>query len=129
MTKIFVITSGCYSGYSISGIYSTRELAEQELGGEKDSDGYGSRIEECTLDPGIAERREGLTAWSIVMDREGKTEQAEKCQWRGVETRVEVSGFPKCLRVVCWARDRKHAVKIVNEHRLQQLAVGAFDEK
>lgn len=127
--KIFVITSGCYSDYGISGIYSTRELAEEALGGEKDEDGYGSRIEEFTLDPGVAELREGLIAWQIWMSREGNTERAEKCGYRGVERSVEVYGLPRTLRVTCWATDKKHAIKITNEHRLQQLAAGAFDAK
>lgn len=50
MSKVYVVTSGCYSDYHIDGVYSTREAAEKRCAAW---DGYDDpMIEEYELDDG-----------------------------------------------------------------------------
>jgi len=143
--KVFLITSGSYSDYSVDSIFSTREAAETELlGCNSDSD-----IEEwdvldapSELSQKIADARaRGLKRWYVGVDLSGNVTECEgydvsgnlDCdqsdRWELVETlspmRVNVGGVVwgagkrekklVGLSVVCIAEDDVRAIKIAAE--------------
>ena len=130
--KVFIVTSGCYSDYGISSVYSTREAAEKAIGDDKDNDGYGSRIEEYVLDPDDR-HREGYKSYVVTMLRDGTTEEIEEDDFFYGQTSCEIWERSKCtnpkadcLSVQVAVRRKEHAVKIANEKRAALIATNQW---
>ena len=135
--KIFALEDGSYSDYHVIGIYTTLERAEivrQKVGGD---------ISEWQLDPGWAEINAGLSRWIVHMLRDGTTERAWTAWMSGYDIdggsvasvwdrpnapAYRGKGIPACLMCNVWARNKKHAVKIANEKRVQMIASGEWEE-
>lgn len=128
--KLFIVTTGSYSDYRLFGVYDTVEKAEavkKALGFDANdvypatlNDGYAELQKEyrtyrvemghdgTTLDIGEGTFEEGVT-WKLLRlikryDREAQHTNEVYLQWRG------------------FAKDKKHAVKIVNEIRARLIA-------
>lgn len=125
---VFVVTNGEYSDYRITGLYSTRELAEAAVAHDTNTDNwYGdSTIEEWFLDNGptipdsyklfaIEMRKDGSVTRSEEEDCQSPTFQAAK-RFRHHNS----PGDAWVFRVV--AKHLQHAIKIVNEKRVQYIA-------
>ena len=72
--KIYVVTTGCYSDYSIVGVCSTLEKAnELKLLKNADND-----IEEYNVDE-FPERPKGMYPFHVKMDRDGNSDPEKEC--------------------------------------------------
>jgi hypothetical protein len=133
---VYVVTSGCYSDYGINAIFSTQEKAQEYMEAFP-RDEYNP-ILEIDLDPEhAAHKKAGRTLYRVGIDREGNVEWCEAIQphkrtvqpyiWRRSRSPVFVG---KCdlLTGWFWAEDKRHAVKIANEHRVQMIALGRWPE-
>lgn len=117
--SVFVITEGEYSDYRISGIFSTRALAESAHPFFQKP----NEIEEWELDALVPPP--DRFPFSVIMEFDG-TAKAE----RSFVTSIRASAFPvfasigrkPAYRFYMWASDEAHAIKIANERRVQMIA-------
>ena len=132
--SVFVVTSGCYSDYHIVGIYDTREKADQLVKTLDDGN-----VEEHVLNPFITEINKGLSIFTVEMKANGDTIRVERERCAPGDWDYSYKLTATIEPICCWkernnaetifgkqvfARDEKHAVKIVNELRAQKLATG-----
>ncbi len=121
MTSIYVLTEGDYSDYSIIGVYSTKELAEEAQTLYK----Y-SQIEEYDLD-NIPEHPPGMTAWFVRIG-DGKLDDLYTSQVSPFEQTVprefeyKYPNGATAYFVYCWAVDANHAEKIALDKYYQNQA-------
>jgi hypothetical protein len=129
MTTLWELSDGEYSDYHIIGVYSTEENAEAA------AKIFGGTVGPITLDPGVDQVRAGLSPWEVSMRQDGNNAFAllgyrpnEKP--RGMYKIEAYMGFSKerllVLHADVWARDKEHAIKIVNELRARLIATNAF---
>ena len=125
---IYIVTSGNYSDYSIVGVFDSEENAKSFIESSSDTSNDERsyfdymEIEEHDLNPGIKQIRKGLKYYGARMDREGNTESVEV---RAPETRERSISYTydkTLMNSYCYAKDKKHAIKITNERRIQILA-------
>jgi len=118
--KVYIATSGQYSDTRIVGAFSTLELA-QKAGGEY------SGVVEAEVDAYVDRIAQGLYPYQVIMLRNGDTFWSPEQRSVDVELRPPVlSGGT--LYAMALARDAEHAVKIVNERRVQMIASGDWSE-
>jgi hypothetical protein len=130
MKSIYMLSAGDYSDYHVIGLFSSVEKAEevQKL--------TGGDIEEWPQDPWGEQLNQGLSPFQVFMTKEGVAEYVDlrepfdtpndfitKAYTRNSGQRVSA----KLISSV-WAEDEAHAVKIVNEKRLQLLALDRWKE-
>ena len=139
MKYVWVVEGGCYSDYRVAGIFSKEEFAKAALG--KLTSGSDLEVKIWVLDPGIKEILVGYQKYIVIMLRDGTTEDVrlEPYTYNFVDSvflwkRTEASaskgkGIPDALSAVVWAKDEKHAVKIVNEKRTEMIANGKWEVK
>ena len=136
--SVWMVTSGEYSDYSVNGVFSTRELAQDYVDAFS-HDGYGGQmyINEETLDPGNTSfHKMGRRVYRVKMDRKGNSCSVDladnysltDCEWRG-NIGIWNTTTNIVLWVDCWATDVKHATKIANEIRTQKIASGDWDRE
>ena len=124
MSKVaYVVTSGCYSDYGIEAVFSSRKAAEAFVAVFSDKRSWGAKtIEEWPMNPHAQEVASGLMPWFVRMTPEGNaTEVRHEDSTYGIDdaTRRDTRGnFIDHM----WARDKEHAVKIMNERRIVLLA-------
>lgn len=137
MPSVFISSTGAYSDWSIRGVFSTRELAEDyqrrcntEI--PKDEQYFGSfnDIEEHILDLPLTRADQGLRMFYFSMDRDGNVRSVPTSRHAldiGSEIGSEVTramwwnprqGTYQWMNVSIWALDETHALKIANEKRL-----------
>lgn len=145
MTTIYVVTAGEYSDYRIHAMFSTRENAERYMEALPNP-GYSgyNEIEEWTLDDMPEPAARGLKSYEVQIRRDGEivsvkgtnTQEQEhyshkaiywsEKEWvrdaRGCSEYVLVERPHQIARLVMWAENEQHAVKIANERRIQALA-------
>jgi hypothetical protein len=127
MATVYVVTSGEYSSYGIDAVFSTREAAEFYK-----SRRPGCEIEDYEIDPGIDEARQGHFGWYVFMRRNGDT-QSVHGGWPHPADPTDPPAInsyirPPALRAYVIAKDKTHAVKIVNEIRARMIANGEWPE-
>jgi hypothetical protein len=127
MTKVYLTSEGSYSGFHITGVFSTREKAERA----KEVHDYGNEIDEYDLDV-ISETPPGLLGWIVTMDENGDVKR-----WRreGYTTERPPVGLwmswgigGSVAYIGVWARDPEHAVKIASEIRHEKMVSGEWSE-
>jgi len=121
--KVYLVTDGDYSDFSIEAIFSTKELA---IAFQKRFR-YDS-VGEWEVDS-LVDLHKGLTYYSVFMKKDGMTEEVEEhCGKRGdVSYNYQYSNdIVYALHASVWAKDKKHAVKILNEKRSIILANNAW---
>ena len=112
--KIYIVTSGCYSDYSINAVFSTRELAEEYIdagNGYEDAD-----IEEYNLDEPIKRKTRVLFVSMMLADKKVRhVSDNNPPMWKDVvkfdKTR---SGEPYLLFAI-ESDSRERAIKIASE--------------
>lgn len=127
---VWVIEAGDYSDYRVVGVFSSRENAAMVMARMRE--GYSTpTISKWPLDPMVAELAQGLTLHRVVMAIDGTLERCDEREIPSYDgmgadgffvSRVGDGGEVAAATV--WARDKEHAVKIVNERRLQWIAKG-----
>jgi len=139
MTKIYVVTGGCYSDYHIVGVFSSEKLAN------KAAESLNSQVETYELDKHSDRIVQGFSAYRIVMSLNGDvtsvredtypcwldkaTEQTceKKRMPKFSGTKNEYIGWQSVREVYVWARDEKHAVKIAGDRRREMIANGEWE--
>lgn len=137
---VWVVEKGSYSDYSVVGVFSTRVNAESTADALNADESWlhdKATVAEWPLDPSVDERRKGYHRFIVHMLADGSTERCEQaaisaydiggsCEvWRRSTAPAYAGrGIKDCLMATVWARDAKHAVKIVNEKRAQFVANG-----
>lgn len=138
MNKVYLVSSGEYSDYSINAAFSTRELAELYIESMGNPQRYSQEmmVEEYDLDANETHIREGFHPYRVKMDRNGNTLECRLDDWdSAVSGKVSLVSFgyyhgqpspKKVLCASCVAKDEQHAVKIANEKRTQMIATGEW---
>ena len=126
--KVYLVSDGCYSDYSVLGIYSTRTLAEKA----HELYNADNEIEEFDLDD-FPDSPPGMQAYKVDMDRHG-TATAERIKVPAADDTDFGTPIPAYLKskdplwqdpsysLEVWAESPEHAIKIMNEKRLQMIA-------
>jgi hypothetical protein len=113
--KVYVVTRGRYSDCSNFGVYSTRERAEAA----------GGEIEEWILD-NDPQRPGHFKCFHVVMDRDGNVWRANVTEYLGEHPKPSRRGkrqeHPGSYDFEVFGTDLEHAVKVVNEQRIQMIA-------
>lgn len=126
MKTIYVVTEGVYSEYSIIGVFDDKSLAEK-MASFSCNDG---RVEEYTLNPFAPELSEGLSHFTVWMNRDGslkyEAHAATPLQEANPSLYIYRTG-EMCFS--CFARDKEHAVKMANDRRLIEIAEGRWPAK
>lgn len=120
MTKIFAVSTGHYSDYSVLAIFSTEEKARTFM--SRFDGGEFNEVEEYELDP--AEVDTNLKSFFVRMNRDGDVMEARINGFVWMAFHAANGGFDinGNLIVYCFAEDEKHAAKIANEIRAQKIA-------
>lgn len=139
--KIYVLTEGSYSDYHIEAVFSTEDKALQyiEWYNKEHSAGYFSihDIEEWDLDPLNPEYiKRKMHLYSVQMWKDGTVRQVWAVENFNDINKIKYCEFgkferpndPILLMETVWAKDKDHAVKIVNEHRSQILANNIWNQ-
>lgn len=123
---IYIVTDGEYSDYKICGVFDDPQLAKEF----QDAGGYDD-IKDYPVNPYVFQLREGWNVWLLQMLKNGDTvyckENNTYLYWRLpiFEFLKEPGGFSVkewFLDATVLARDKEHAIKIVNEKRAQFIA-------
>lgn len=135
MKTIWVVEEGEYSDYHVVGAFSSEANANQI------ADLVGGDVAEWKIDPNIAELNKGLRIYSIQMQKDGTIDSCEKVDmssyaltsisvvmWRRSQAPAYIGkNVDDVMTATVWAKDRKHAIKIVNEHRAEFVANGKWE--
>ncbi|SDZ81979.1 hypothetical protein SAMN05192529_102126 [Arachidicoccus rhizosphaerae] len=138
--KIYIVTDGCYSDYSIRGVFTTKENAEKFIRAYSFDE---PSIEEYESDNLNEEIQNGNTCFVVFIDKDGNNAKAEKSNTDYGDYRDYVGkayidekkffgndySHNARIRNTVWAKDEKHAIKIANERRIRVLAEGRWNEK
>lgn len=135
--KVYAVNSGCYSDYKIVAIFSSKKLAQEFMGAVKSQYSGYNDIEEYELNPKTADLiNRGYSVWNVHMLKDGSTERVERKEtdtydvsnigatiWHR-STAPAYVGMNKqdILTAHVWAKTKKQAVKITNEHRARMIA-------
>lgn len=128
MSLVYAVTDGEYSDYKVIGVYSTQKRAE-----------YAHRlyradneIEVWVVDE-LPEHPRNHLMFEVQMARDGEVVRIRQgSPGRGVVGIESASNYGSVrvrenLAFDVWAKDEKHAIKIVNEYRGRMLADGMWD--
>lgn len=123
--KIYLVTSGTYSDYGIDAVFTTRELAQAFIDSFEKSFYIEIRIEERILNPKEKEIRKGFKAYFVRMTKKGQVKDCyhSKSSYCFVEGKTFSFDIDDNLYCHVFAKDDKHAIKIVNEKRGQLIAL------
>lgn len=135
--NVYIVTRGEYSDYGMEAVFSTKKLAEKYLTAlgiiryqsDKGEISYSRGnydtyyIEEWPINANLNNLKSGKIPFLVSMNREGKALQVSK---NVIGNDAFLLNYNKILKTV-WAKDEKHAVKIVNEKRVQMIANGDWN--
>jgi hypothetical protein len=127
MSKVYLVSQGSYSDYSIVAAFSTEELANEYV--RPYQGGYDPpRVEEMELDTPYAAAPAGCVAFNVrIAIPDGVINEVRHENYHGIECGVLVvddwghtsKGYTKtgtkALMVRCFARDEDHACKIASD--------------
>ena len=128
--KVYVITSGNYSDYGINCVFDNLEDAKKYIDIHSE-EAYPPEIEEYILNEDRITKSH-RKIYRIGMDYNGLVlvSYVDVIEERDLMN-PEISEYwtgNLCLRMGCFADDKKHAIKIVNEKRSQIIAMGLWRE-
>jgi hypothetical protein len=131
-TKVlYVVTSGCYSDYSIVAIFDDKALAEALVGEDDDRDGYGRRIEEYPLNQHEENIRAGLQTHTVGLLRNGDLHCYSASYGRDVQPDSLEFYFSPLngekfyyFEAHILAKTKEQAIKAANERRAMWIANG-----
>ena len=138
--KVYIVTAGEYSDYHIEAVFTSKERAEAFAALDDDRG-----VDEEETDPVGWEGPPGLLPFKVYMKEDGSL--SKDCCGRDRCSKVaprkgklaadhfyrdyfdSKGGYPMLLVSSTWARDEQHAVKIVNERRVQHIANGTWGKE
>lgn len=118
---MYLVTAGSYSDYRVMGVYDSKENAERAREVFDADD-----IEEYVLNE-VPETPPGLLPWRVVMAKDGSVLMCRR-EVPPVTPDKELRdyGGREAMTGTVYAKDEKHAVKIINEMRIQALALNRW---
>lgn len=125
MKTAYVVTQGEYSEYRILGVYTTEELASRVAGLRE------GRVEAFELDQTI-DAPAGMYYYYVRMGFDGENARASisdpisEFSGVGQNTEPRYTMFGGISRH-CWASSAEHAIKMLNDKRIQMMASGEID--
>lgn len=123
--KVYVVTSGEYSDYRIEAVFMTKEQANEYINEYTYSNDF--KIEEFNVNVPLNKWDKIFSIW---MDKEGNTNVLKKLFIKKSTWHKNYGGFQDGkLFFEIRADTEKRAVKIVNEKRIQILAMNAWDKE
>jgi hypothetical protein len=134
--KVYIITSGSYSDYGISAVFTDKAMADDYVAIANSRPGYTDNcaIEEWDSDmlhPYIERTRQGYKKYHVIMTRDGisKIDRIDSVgdkpdtRWQlGWERRF----CTPALKVTCDTKSEEQAIKIANEIRAQLIALNIW---
>jgi len=127
MNKVFVVTSGTYSDYSIDSIFTTIELAQSFIDIFKD-EWNTMEIEERDLDPNKTHITQKRKPFFLRINKNGDVDDLSvansSCGFKEdmPKAQIRYTRDLEWMNIKCFARNKNHAVKIAGEIRAQILA-------
>jgi hypothetical protein len=139
MRHVYIVTSGCYSDYSIRAVFTRREDAEAVVAEWKKGTHYNydpPEIEEWPIDAEVSPDKHHRRIY-VVLDEHGDEitgrhepgdDRVSWWRWSEVSTYPRPES-PKHLEFsgVVWARDADHAIKMGRDARAASIAAGDLD--
>lgn len=124
---IYVVTRGDYSDYRIYAVFTERELAELWIGAREADEYDPYTIEEWPENPNVEYLRAGLKVYEVYMDQNGDN-TVKLGDWSSAAQlpKFYILNPLRKLRGTLYAKSPEHAVKIVNEKRVQLLALNRW---
>jgi hypothetical protein len=138
---VWVIEKGSYSDYRVVGVYTSQERAQLvcDAINKSEAEYDQATIAEWPLDPAADEINQGMVPHLVHMRRDGTTERCEPCSisaydirgsdflWKRSEARAfQGTNIADVLVATVFASDEKHAIKVVNERRMQMIAMNKW---
>ena len=125
--KVYIVTDGCYSDYTIRGVFSTEEKAKEYAAFFNDA----NEIEEYDLDAPF-DFPTGMKPCNVHMGKDGNGNiywtDPEGFRESAAKISISYHGTPFLYRSM-WARDKEHALKSTNEIRAMMIATGEWDRQ
>lgn len=115
---IYIVTEGEYSDYRICAVFDNKELAQKYIKATTSNSRWSDEkeIEEWPLN----ELKKGYKFFAVNMGKNGNsTVEEANCIWG---PRFFKQYNEEFLKMNVMAKDEKHAIKIVNEKRVQLIA-------
>lgn len=123
---------GNYDDYSLYGIYSSKKNAlfvAKKVGLDESS------VVERELNPGLNELNKDMIIFGVLMRRDGTVESVSSSKptkynldmmheafvWNRHVPAFKDLNLPDVLNATVWAKDKKHAVTIVNDIRIKMI--------
>jgi hypothetical protein len=122
--KIYIVTSGSYSDYSIVGVFTDRDMAEKMAAATRDSNG----VEEWDTDILPDKVAQGYKPYRVEFGPNWRTSgdvgrisiDSPYFADEGYIYAQDGEGMWRAFLIVCcWAKDEEGAAKIANEKRVQ----------
>ena len=133
MKNIYIVTVGDYSDYRICGVYSSKKMAQKYIDSFKYCAFNEFRIEKYPVNLFVDFLNSGYIAFSVRMKKDGQVLEVEHVDNEYLFTSRCARPFDFDVRnnLICgvFAKDEKHAIKIVNERRAQAIANNQWPEK
>jgi hypothetical protein len=140
MSDIWVIEQGDYSDYRVVGVYDSKEKAQTVSDAINKGEPFSpASVSKWTMNPGFEEINSGMQMFICWMLKDGTVERCDAMEISAYQIHGECNiwkrssapfyknkGLEDCLSAYVWATDEKHAIKIVNEKRLQMLALNRW---
>lgn len=118
--KLYLVTKGQYSDYSVVGVYSTADKAAAAACVYTDA----NEIDEIDLDP-ESPWPVGLRRYRVWMSMDGAKSSVFQTDPSVVDHQPAVTGYNKSeVLFHLWASDEQHAAKIASEQRAQMIVAG-----
>jgi len=132
--KVYIVTDGAYSSYTIRAVFSSKEKAQAFIDDNAYwlDDCYPGIIETYTLDRTceIDElMKNGHRFFEVRMKKNGDTVLVEDItgeEYGEDKYSVRYGIMEDVLRLTCVASDMQHAIKIANERRAYLIASGEW---
>lgn len=123
--KVYIVTTGTYSEYSLHGVFTTKRRANREaelLGTERDP----ANVEGYVVNRKCGAPR-GKVLWIVFMTVDGDSNPPQKASYRGPESLPKVNptrGPDDMWAFIVWAKDAVGATKAANDRRRKAIAEG-----
>ena len=120
MKKIFIVTSGSHSDYTIEGVFENADEAKRVS-----KLIFEGRVEEYPLNQ--SSDNSFLYPWRVWMEEDGKV--LDSSLRIEAKRKAEYKTGGGYIDAYVLARDKEHAIKIVNDWRTRKIALGELGKE
>jgi hypothetical protein len=122
MKDVFIVTTGEYSDYRISGVFDSKELASKFIDSFAKDIFTEYQIEVWALNPYERELNDGYSCYYVSMNKDGSVEDVKQTHYDWGSPKPLFRKDKMSFYAHLYAKDENHAVKIMNEKRTVALA-------